>query len=96
MIDFEFKYSEENYDFFCEIVDLMVKLFNISHDEAVERVNSQWKNHDLSEDDCMVYHEMPDFWANEIYFKSGSYWWLSEEKDNLKPKAFNSDTKIYE
>lgn len=70
----------------CEnIVDRMMELFGISEDEALGRVNRQWRGFQF-EDLDIVCHETDDYWANQIYFGSGSYWW--SKPAGLKPLPY--------
>jgi hypothetical protein len=53
---------------FCEaIVNRMVSLFGITFDEAVGRLNRDWKGLNITGDD-VIYHETKDYWAKTIYY----------------------------
>lgn len=72
---------------FCEsIAHEMVRLFGISSDEAVGRINKEWRNQSIVGDD-IIYHETEDYWAKNIYFGKSSEWWLSPP--GLKPKRYS-------
>jgi hypothetical protein len=69
---------------FCrEIVDEMVRLFEISNDEAVARVNRQWSEPEEGQVAPqtwivgldIIYHEEPDRWAKFIYYGGEGRWW---------------------
>ena len=69
---------------FCrEIVNEMVVNLGVPQAEAVARVNRQWPQSDPGEKTrrtwivglSIAYHEEPAFWAGQIYFGPGTYWW---------------------
>ncbi len=66
---------------FCEkIVSEMVSLFSITQEEAVSRVNLQWKHlRAIGGKEELIYHEDEKFWAQEIYYGPDSYWWLEDK-----------------
>lgn len=63
----------------------MVRLFSISLEEAIGRINREWQGKPIVGDD-IVYHEAEDYWAQNIYFGKSSEWWLSPP--GLKPKPY--------
>jgi len=82
---FDFGTDKES-QFFCEsIAREMVRLFNISHDEAIGRINREWMRRKIIGDD-VIYHETENYWAKNIYFGKSSEWWLSPL--SLKPKPY--------
>ena len=81
---FSFETDAEGAAYCHVIVDEMVELFGISHEEAAGRVNRQWQGQKILGSADLVYHEEPFFWANEIYFGHDSNWWLNPP--DLKPR----------
>ena len=96
LINFKFEIDEESYELRCEIVNKMVELFHISHEEAINRMNSQWRGQIIKGDGCMVFHEDEEYWANSIYYTDNSYWWMQEMGDRLKVKVYNPEKGRYE
>ncbi|MBQ1026476.1 hypothetical protein [Micromonospora sp. C95] len=69
---------------FCEeIADAMARRYDISHSEAVARVNRQWSHAGVAGRVPrvwivgldIVYHEDADYWAASIYYGPDSRWW---------------------
>jgi hypothetical protein len=83
MPEFIFETDAKGYAFCREIAVEMVKFFKISDEEAVGRINRQWKNAPFTKTEDIAYHETAEYWAKAIYFGKDSYWWKGEE--NLKP-----------
>lgn len=77
------KYSFETDDeaeIFCEEIYMeMMAQFGISKEEAIARINQQWKNQSLVGDD-IVYHETAEVWAKDMYWGHEAYWWITGEK----------------
>lgn len=96
MINFQFEYNKKGYEFCLEIADKMVELFNITYEEAVDRINSQWHDIPLIDDDDIVYHDDAEQWANVIYYREDSGWYDPELKEKLHPKVYNAKTNEYE
>ncbi|WP_313919556.1 hypothetical protein [Tahibacter sp.] len=72
---------------FCEsIAREMVRLFGISLDEAVGRINRAWRDDRAVVADSVVYHETDSYWAKKIYYGKESSWWL--DQPGLKPLPF--------
>ncbi|MEM7346680.1 MAG: hypothetical protein AAF485_20750 [Chloroflexota bacterium] len=74
-MNFEFFTDDESHDYCIEIMGEMRSLFNISEEEAVARMNREWKGLHLIGDD-LIYHESPSFWAKNICYGSESHWWV--------------------
>jgi hypothetical protein len=73
---------------FCEgIVNRMISLFGITIDEAIGRMNRDWKGLNLSDPNDVIFHEDEEYWANTIYYGKGSNWWLNPI--GLKPRPYN-------
>ncbi len=98
MINFKFEVDKKGYEFCCEIADKMIELFNISHEEAIDRINSQWSGQIIKNDDYnyIVFHEDEEYWANTIYYTDESYWWMEDMRDKLKVKVYNLEVERYE
>jgi hypothetical protein len=75
---YEFKTDEQAEAFCDKIAECMVSFFSISLDEAIARVNQQWKGQAIVGLD-IVYHKDPENWAKDIYWTADSYWELSGE-----------------
>jgi len=82
---FEFETDARSQAFCTSIADEMVRLFGISADEAIGRVNREWRSQPMADDD-IAYRETEDYWAKNIYFGKASEWWLSPP--GLKPRPF--------
>jgi hypothetical protein len=86
--EFEFATDARSFAFCGAIVDRMVALFGITRDEAVGRLNRDWKGQGITGPSDIVYHEDEDYWARTIYYGAGSNWWLNPP--NLKPRPYAS------
>ncbi|MCM3635561.1 hypothetical protein [Paenibacillus sp. FSL W7-1287] len=75
-----------------QIVHQLVILFNVSHQEAIGRVNRHWTNCEHIDDESMIYHMLPDEWAHEVYYGSDSMWW-GKDKSALSPLPYEDDIK---
>lgn len=83
--EFTFKTNRSTEDYCNEIADEMLKLFDISRSEAIGRINRQWQDQDMSNDDeHMIFHQLPDWWAKEIYYEQQPLWW-TVDLPNSKP-----------
>jgi len=80
-----FDTNEESRRFCDEIAGVMVLRFSISLEEAVERINRQWRGAHFVEYGDIRYHESADYWANRIYYRDGTRWWLPGEVLLAKP-----------
>ena len=86
MKKFSFPVDDRGKGFCCAIAYEMVRLFSISEDEAVGRINQAWRNVKLIEAEHPLYHEDEAFWANDIYYGHDSKWWKKPE--DLKPQPY--------
>jgi hypothetical protein len=82
---FEFQTTGESLALCEDIVGRMMDIFGISEDEALGRVNRQWRGCPFEALD-IICHETDDFWANQIYFGNDSCWW--SEPAGLKPLPY--------
>lgn len=94
MIELEFKTDNEAYEYCMLIIKDMITSFNITEEEAVDRMNSDWGHIEKIDKDDIMFHEEPDYWSRKIYYNSDCYWWLPNEI--LKAKKYNPATKKYE
>ena len=80
MSEFQFSTAPTALDYCRRIVNAMVRLFDIDHEEAIGRVNRQWKNARFETDDEVhtLTHETSEFWANDIYYGPDSRWWTAD------------------
>lgn len=86
MRKFLFAVDQEAESFWEEVAEKMVILFNISKDEAIGRINEQWKNTIIGGSDHITYHENTEYWAQFIYYENGTYWWLDDWMKANTPK----------
>jgi len=75
--DFAFATDDKSRKFCGEIVAHMVRRGGISTEEAVGRINQVWAGKDILGDLNLVYHEVAEEWAMDIYFGKASKWWLN-------------------
>jgi hypothetical protein len=83
---FTFPTDAKGQDFCEEIVLEMINLSQISEDEAVGRINRQWRRTEITGLKNIVYHEDSTYWAKNIYFGHDSHWWKDEK--NAKPQPY--------
>ncbi|WP_409271889.1 hypothetical protein V1499_19735 [Neobacillus sp. SCS-31] len=87
MSKFIFETDDVSEEFCLEIVDIMMKDFNIAEEEAMGRINSFWSRLSIIREYDLVHHELPKTWAYDIYFGPDSEWWKKDPK-TLEPKPF--------
>lgn len=89
MLEFIFQGSEKAIEFCHEIATVMQSEFTIDKDEAISRINSKWSDCVLDDED-MIFHESPKFWAYDIYYGANSRWWSynEEELHKLTPASY--------
>ncbi|SDM30485.1 hypothetical protein [Paenibacillus jilunlii] len=87
MKKFRYGTTEEAQEFCEGIMIEMIKLFNISEEEAWGRVNDFWKS-PFKEDYDISYHETFNYWANTIYFGKEARWWKRESDPTLMPVPY--------
>lgn len=80
---FEFRTDNESETYCLDIVREMNRLFAISENEAIGRMNRAWKGIEFIGSDDLIYHEDEKYWANTIYYGKDSYWWMNPP--NLEP-----------
>jgi hypothetical protein len=83
---FQFETDSQSAEFCEAIVNRMVSLFGITIDEAIGRLNQDWKGISITGPDDVIYHEDEDYWAKTIYYGKGSNWWLNPP--SLKPRPY--------
>jgi hypothetical protein len=83
-IKFEFSIDEQAQGFCEQIAVEMRRLFNVSLDEAVDRINAHWYGQEIIGEDDIVYHEDETFWANQIYYDESYSWWLESPPMPMK------------
>ncbi|WP_169091439.1 hypothetical protein [Paenibacillus sp. PL91] len=83
---FTFKTNQDSQDYVIAIAAFMMKSYKVSNEEAVGRINNFWCGNDFTDENSMLFHETPEFWANEIYLED-EFWW---EKDitTLVPREY--------
>ena len=84
MIGFTFTTDEESHAYCLEISAAMESLFGIGHIEAVMRMNRLWSGLTFGGPEELLFHELPDEWAKDIYYGAESFWWALPD-DQRKP-----------
>ncbi len=79
----ELDLDEKSRDFIATIIAEMIRLFDIAEDEAVARIHNRWRGQTFRYPD-IIFHELPEYWAKEIYYGHDADWWISE--DGLEPE----------
>ena len=82
--EYQFGVNDEAESFCDQIVGRVVQLFGITEDEAVGRMNRQWRGLDFEKED-LRYHQLPDDWAGDLYYGADSYWWMKPAGLHAKP-----------
>ncbi|WP_422661274.1 ribonuclease toxin immunity protein CdiI [Paenibacillus sp. EC2-1] len=93
-IVFNFNTNEYSYTYCLSIVEDMQRYLGISKQEAVDRINSFWKDVDLTGDEDLIFHENPTYWAYQI-FSDDSAWWNMKKEDITPRKYTKSKVCIY-
>jgi hypothetical protein len=62
-------------EYLDEIADEMVTRYGIPLAEAVARVNGQWQDMTFDDEDDLIFHELPDYWAGLIYYGRDVPFW---------------------
>jgi hypothetical protein len=88
MYKYKFSTTKKAANYLDEIVAQLVALFNISHQEAVGRINRHWSNITHFGNDDMLFHMLPYEWAHEVYYGHGTPWWRAGDKNDLIPLPF--------
>ncbi|MFD0959883.1 hypothetical protein [Paenibacillus chungangensis] len=83
---YSFTLTSESEQYCDMIVEEMERLFRISKKEAIGRVNQKWSACNFN-DESLLFHMLPEEWANEIYYGSNSMWW-KKDKQLLRPMPF--------
>lgn len=83
MKSFEFTTDQEAFEFCMEIANVMVRDFAITTDEAIARMNRLWRGLSFGGPEELLFHELPETWAYDIYFGKGSAWWTKPEAQRL-------------
>jgi hypothetical protein len=84
--DYEFTTDSRSEAYMDKIAADMVRLFGISRAEAVGRINRRWRGRTFTGERDLIYHELPDNWANDIYYGGDSRWWA--KPPGLAPLPF--------
>jgi hypothetical protein len=73
---------------FCEAIAAeMMRLFSMTREEAVGRLNRHWTGVGFKMRGIdLRYHEDPTFWANDIVYGSTSRWWL--DPPGMRPRPY--------
>ncbi|WP_459185034.1 hypothetical protein [Streptomyces sp.] len=58
-----------------DIADEMASRYGIPLAEAVARINQHWERETFDEEDDLIFHELPEFWAGLIYYgRDAAHW----------------------
>ncbi|WP_169091645.1 hypothetical protein [Paenibacillus sp. PL91] len=85
--NFSFKTNIESEIFCLFIAQQMVKEYNITEDEAINRISDFWIGRDKTNEDDIIFHEPAEFWAGTIYFED-EFWWEKDIK-SLIPRKYS-------
>lgn len=90
--DFQFATDEESLAYLQEIVECMVRLFDVKPEHCIECIDRAWSDLPMVGND-LVYRESPTYWANHFMFGRDSYWWVRDREhlEPLQPLSFWSD-----
>jgi hypothetical protein len=92
-IKFEFLTDQQSQAFCEKVAAEMCRLFGISLDEAVERIDAHWYEQEILGEDDLVYHEDETFWANQIYYDQSYSWWLEKPPTPMKVRKLKKGEK---
>lgn len=82
---FDFTTDSDSEKYCLEVAECLVNFFDLTWDEAVGRVNRHWRNMSFLGQDDLIYHELPETWARNIYYDASWPWWKDEQKAKPKP-----------
>ena len=51
----------------------MMLFFGVTEENAISKINEQWKHTSILGDDNLIYHELPDHWAKWLFFGKGHW-----------------------
>jgi hypothetical protein len=85
MSEFMMPTTESIAEFFADIADEMVNVFNISRTEAVARINAHWSGQQFTSDDNIVLHEDDTYWAMIIYYQDVPTWDPNADRSAWRP-----------
>jgi hypothetical protein len=88
--EFTFMTDVESAAFCRQIVQHMIRLFHISEEEALGRVNRHFKGQSIVGSDRMIYHQDEEYWAKAVYYTNDAMWWSEHwlAEHELKPKPY--------
>lgn len=69
MSEFIHSASEGLVEYFHLVVEEMMNAYHVSRAEAVARINWHCRDRIFQQEDDLVLHGMPDYWAARIYFE---------------------------
>lgn len=84
---FSFTMEEKAEAYIRAIIGEMIRLFAISEDEAIGRLNDKWRGLKFTDEDDELFRETPNWWAKNTYFGHDSVWWNKNECE-LKPLPY--------
>jgi hypothetical protein len=74
---FTIKLDSEGEEFFNEVVDKLIELFEITEEEAIGRINRYWGKTDFTGKEYLIIsHDGEEEWAKTLYYGKESHWWL--------------------
>jgi len=84
-VDWAFQTDADSDAFLKGVVVEMARRFQISASECIRRVNAHWSHLERIDSTDIIFHELPDYWACDIYFGHDSEWWLTTPSSPSKP-----------
>ena len=89
MNEFSFPHDEEAKEYFQRVAEWMVKLFNISTEEAIGRINKVCEGQEYIGYDY-IYRDNAKQTAQNFYYEEGTYWWVDEwlAENTPKPRPY--------
>jgi hypothetical protein len=76
-------------EYLDDIADAMVSRYGIPLAEAVARINEHWEGLAFEEedDDDLIFHELPEFWAGLIYYgRDAPHWDPDADLSSWQPR----------
>lgn len=85
MIYFDFNTDEESQLYCEEIVREVIRLFGLSEEEAIGRLNQALSGLDMTGENS-IYENTPEWWAKTLCYPPNILWWNEDEsKLPLRP-----------
>lgn len=83
-------------EFFGDIADEMVNLFNITRAEAIARINAHWDGQEFTgKHGDLIQHEDDHFWAMQIYYLDVPDWDPNADRSAWTPVPRPQDPRFW-